>query len=146
MMPVPMHRGEELTADQVEDNRQTVHGDAALLTTTSGIPSPTPITRAGTSTRPVPHPLRRGLRLLPRGPGPGRGSPLNFVESAAKATLVGEVFDDAATGQGLLNFFLRAINCGAIDETEATTRTGLTLDEIRTRSFLAILEGRTTPT
>jgi hypothetical protein len=67
----------------------------------------------------------------------------NFVESAAKATLVGEVFDDAATGQGLLNYFLRAINCGAISEEEATERTGLTLDEIRTRSFLAILGGRT---
>jgi len=66
----------------------------------------------------------------------------NFVDSAAKATLVGEVFDDAATGQGLLNYFLRAINCGAIDESEATTRTGLTVDELRTRSFLRILEGR----
>ena len=66
----------------------------------------------------------------------------NFVESAAKATLVGEVFDDAATGQGLLNYFLRAINCGAIDEAEATNRTGLTVDELRTRSFLRILEGR----
>lgn len=66
----------------------------------------------------------------------------NFVDSAAKATLVGDVFDDAATGQGLLNYFLRAINCGAIDETEATTRTGLTVDELRTRSFLRILEGR----
>ena len=66
----------------------------------------------------------------------------NFVESAAKATLVGEIFDDAATGQGLLNYFLRAINCGAIDEAEATSRTGLTVDELRTRSFLRILEGR----
>jgi len=66
----------------------------------------------------------------------------NFVESAAKATLVGDVFDDAATGQGLLNYFLRAINCGAITEQEATTRTGLTVDELRTRSFLRILEGR----
>ncbi|HEX6301659.1 MAG TPA: phosphoenolpyruvate kinase [Acidimicrobiia bacterium] len=66
----------------------------------------------------------------------------NFVESAAKATLVGDVFDDAATGQGLLNYFLRAINCGAITEDEATTRTGLTIDELRTRSFLRILEGR----
>src|SRR5205814_748495 len=37
----------------------------------------------------------------------------NFVGKAAKATLVGDVFDDAATGQGLLNYFLRAINCGA---------------------------------
>lgn len=66
----------------------------------------------------------------------------NFVESAAKATLVGDVFDDAATGQGLLNHFLRAINCGAITEAEAIDRTGLTLKELRTRSFLRILEGR----
>lgn len=69
----------------------------------------------------------------------------SFVESAAKATLVGDVFDDAATGQGLLNYFLRAINCGAITEEEATTRTGLTVDELRTRSFLHILEGRRKP-
>ena len=66
----------------------------------------------------------------------------NFVESAAKATLVGDVFDDAATGQGLLNYFLRAINCGAITEDEAISRSGLTVDELRTRSFLRILEGR----
>jgi hypothetical protein len=66
----------------------------------------------------------------------------NFVDSAAKATLVGDVFDDAATGQGLLNYFLRAVNCGAITEQEATARTGLTVDELRTRSFLTILEGR----
>jgi hypothetical protein len=66
----------------------------------------------------------------------------NFVDSAAKATLVGEVFDDAATGQGLLNYFLRAINCGAITEEEAMSRTGLTIDELRSRSFLRILEGR----
>jgi len=66
----------------------------------------------------------------------------NFVESAAKATMVGDVFDDAATGQGLLNYFLRAINCAAITEDEATHRTGLTVDELRTRSFLRILEGR----
>jgi len=66
----------------------------------------------------------------------------NFVESAAKATLVGDVFDDAATGQGLLNYFLRAINCGAITEDEAVSRTGLTIPELHTRSFLTILEGR----
>src|SRR5439155_8384645 len=32
-----------------------------------------------------------------------------FVERAAQATLLGNIFDDAATGQGLLNFFLRGI-------------------------------------
>ena len=46
----------------------------------------------------------------------------NFVEKAAQATLVGDVFDDAATGQGLLNYFLRAMNCGAITEDEAVER------------------------
>ena len=65
----------------------------------------------------------------------------NFIEKAAQATLTGDVFDDAATGQGLLNFFLRGLNCGAITEEEAT-RTGLELDELRSRSFVRILEGR----
>ena len=65
----------------------------------------------------------------------------NFVGKAAQATLVGDVFDDAATGQGLLNYFLRGINCGAITEAEATAA-GLTLDELQTRSFVKILAGR----
>jgi citrate lyase beta subunit len=64
-----------------------------------------------------------------------------FVERAAQATLVGDVFDDAATGQGLLNFFLRGLNCGAISEREALA-TGLTLQELGSRSFLKILEER----
>ena len=60
----------------------------------------------------------------------------NFVQKAAQATLVGDVFDDAATGQGLLNYFLRAMNCGAITEEEAVEKSGLTLDELRARSFV----------
>ena len=64
-----------------------------------------------------------------------------FVERAARATLTSDVFDDAATGQGLLNYFLRGLNCGAISEQEALA-TGLSLAEIRTRSFLKILEER----
>jgi citrate lyase beta subunit len=65
----------------------------------------------------------------------------NFIERAAQATLVGDVFDDAATGQGLLNYFLRGLGCGALTEGEVLA-TGLTLAELRTRSFLKILEGR----
>jgi citrate lyase beta subunit len=64
-----------------------------------------------------------------------------FVEKAALASLHGDVFDDAATGQGLLNFFLRGIACGAITEEEALA-TGLSLQEIRSRSFLKILHAR----
>ena len=66
----------------------------------------------------------------------------NFVEKAAKATLVGDVFDDAATGQGLLNYFLRATNCGALTEEEALQLSGLTRDELRSGSFVKILKNR----
>lgn len=65
----------------------------------------------------------------------------NFIDKAAQATLVGDVFDDAATGQGLLNYFLRALNCGAITE-EEIMETGLTIEEVRGKSFLKILENR----
>jgi citrate lyase beta subunit len=66
----------------------------------------------------------------------------NFIARAAQATLVGEVFDDAATGQGLLNFFLRALNCGAVVEDEIGVLTGLTLEELRSGTFARIVQNR----
>jgi citrate lyase beta subunit len=66
----------------------------------------------------------------------------NFVARAAQATLVGDVFDDAATGQGLLNYFLRAINCGAVTEQEAQALTSLSLEELQSGSFVRILKNR----
>ncbi len=65
----------------------------------------------------------------------------NFVEKAAQATLVGDVFDDAATGQGLLNFFARGLSSGALTMEEAR-ETGLTPEELHGRSFLKILDNR----
>jgi citrate lyase beta subunit len=67
----------------------------------------------------------------------------HFVDRAAQATLIGDLFDDAATGQGLLNFFLRAKNCGALTEAEATALSGLSAEELASRSFAKILAGRT---
>ena len=99
----------------------------------------------GPQSRPAPDALRRRLFILPRRAARGDRSSeqfqRSFVEKAAQATLVGDVFDDAATGQGLLNYFLRALNCGAITEEEALA-TGLTLDELRSRSFVKIMKGR----
>jgi hypothetical protein len=65
----------------------------------------------------------------------------NFVERAAQATRVGGVFDDAATGQGLLNFFVRGLAAGALTAEEAA-ETGLSEDELQGRSFVNILEAR----
>ena len=64
-----------------------------------------------------------------------------FINKAAQATLVGNTFDDAATGQDLLNFFLRGIACGAITQQEAIA-TGITMDELKSRSFVHIVSNR----
>jgi citrate lyase beta subunit len=65
----------------------------------------------------------------------------NFIDKAAQATRVGAIFDDAATGQGLLNYFLRALHCGAIPESDIPALTGLTVKELGL-TFDRILAGR----
>jgi citrate lyase beta subunit len=48
----------------------------------------------------------------------------NFISKAAQATLVGDVFDDAATGQGCSTYFLRGVQSGAVSEDEAVRLSG----------------------
>src|SRR6266481_3306461 len=73
---------------------------------------------------------------------PHKGDSLSEEQKRENArALHGDTFDDAATGQGLLNFFLRGVNCGALTEQEALA-TGLSIDELRGRSFLKILNNR----
>jgi citrate lyase beta subunit len=64
-----------------------------------------------------------------------------FVARAAQATVTGTTFDDAASGQGLLNFFLRGMGCGALNEEDAL-QTGLSLHELGERSFARIVANR----
>ena len=145
VMPAPPHRapeGRSLTPAQAAENRAAVHRGWAL------------------HYRHVRHSLRHGYFQgwdLHPAQLPTRYAAVfafylealdaaterlrRFVDRAARATLTGEVFDDAATGQALLNFFLRGLGCGAITEAEALA-TGLTVEEMRTRSFLAILKKR----
>ncbi|MGH9718011.1 MAG: DUF6986 family protein [Candidatus Acidiferrales bacterium] len=66
----------------------------------------------------------------------------NFVEKAAQATRVGQVFDDAAMAQGLLNYFRQAIACGALGAGEVQELTGVSVEELRGGSFLKILKKR----
>lgn len=142
VMPIGPHRGDKLTAAQKKENMQVVHRTWK---------------RAFDHTR---HSLYKGLYQgwdLHPGQFPTRYAAVYsfflesyedarhrlsiFVDRAARATLTGEVFDDAATGQGLLNYFLTGLNCGALSEQEVIA-TGLSIKEIRSRSFLKILEGR----
>lgn len=64
-----------------------------------------------------------------------------FVDQATQATRVGQAFDDAATGQGLLVFFLRGLACGAFDEADLAA-TGLSPSELASRSFASIARRR----
>ena len=63
------------------------------------------------------------------------------MEQASKATVSSDVFDDAATGQGLLNYFFRALNSGAIDP-EDVEDAGVTVEEVLAASFRNITEAR----
>jgi hypothetical protein len=58
-----------------------------------------------------------------------------------KATQAGAAFDDAATGQALVNFFTRGLSSGAITMEEAM-ETGLEASELTGRSFLSIINAR----
>jgi citrate lyase beta subunit len=63
------------------------------------------------------------------------------VDARAGASHQGDFLDDAANGQALLNFFLRGIACGALHADEAAA-TGLSLEEISSRSFQNVLDAR----
>jgi citrate lyase beta subunit len=147
IMPVAPHRfvegGPPLTAEQIEENREVVHR-AWRLHYSHIQHSLTNAFYQGWDLHPAQLPTRYAAvyAFFLESLEAASERLKNFVEKAAKATLVGDVFDDAATGQGLLNYFLRAINCGAITESEAIQLSGLTLAELHSASFVKILKNR----
>jgi hypothetical protein len=66
---------------------------------------------------------------------------LSSATAAAQSSQASEIMDDAATGQALLNFFLRGVACGAISD-EQVLATGITPIELAGRSFARILKDR----
>ena len=143
IMPVAPNRGEDLTAEQIAENISVVHG-AWKLHYEQCRNSLSNAFYQGWDLHPGQLPTRYAavFTFFLEGLDAASERLKNFVEKAAQATLVGDVFDDAATGQGLLNYFLRAINCGAVTEEEAIERTSVTLDELRSGSFVTILKNR----
>ncbi|WP_420130031.1 DUF6986 family protein [Longimicrobium sp.] len=146
VLPVPLHRaaqGETLTAQQERENRESVHRawrmhyDDVRHSLVHGF-------YQGWDLHPAQVPTRYAavFAFFLEGLDLAAQRLRNFVDKAAQATLVGDVFDDAATGQGLLNYFARGINSGALTEDEAREMTSLTLEELRGRSFLQILRNR----
>jgi hypothetical protein len=147
IMPVAPHRagkdGPPLTPAQQDENREVVHR-AWKLHYDHIQHSLTNAYYQGWDLHPAQFPTRYAAvyAFFLDGLAAASERLSNFVEKAAKATLVGDVFDDAATGQGLLNYFLRATNCGAITEDEALRLSSLTPEELRSGSFVKILKNR----
>ena len=145
ILPVGPHRptdGNPLTDSQLEENKMVVH-NAWRLNFNNVSHSLKHGYYQGWDLHPSHLPLRYAAvySFFLEGLSSTSVRLKSFMGKAAQATLIGDVFDDAATGQALLNYFLQGISCGAILEKDVE-KTGLTLDEIRTRSFKNILEGR----
>jgi citrate lyase beta subunit len=143
IMPVPVHRSATLSPQDLLENRTVVHR-AWKLHSDHVRHSLDNAFYQGWDLHPAQLPTRYATvySWFLEGLDAASERLRNFVSKAAQATIVGDVFDDAATGQGLLNYFLRAINCGAIPEADALDLTGLTLEELRSASFVKILNGR----
>ena len=142
IMPVAPHRG-DLTAAQTAENAAVVHR-AWKLHYEHVRHSLANAFYQGWDLHPAQFPTRYAAvyTFFLEGLDAASERLRNFVEKAAQATLIGDVFDDAATGQGLLNYFLRAINCRALTEQEAQDLTSLSLEELRFGSFVKILQNR----
>ena len=141
ILPIAPHRGENLTPEQIIENRNVVqcawkiHYDHCRHSLANGFFQGWDLHPAQIVSR-----YAAVFAFFLESLDAAAERLKHFVEISARATLVGEVFDDAATGQGLLNFFLRAINCGAISENDATRRTGLTIENLSSMSFAKILK------
>jgi len=142
IMPVSPHRGEDISNLQFKENLDSIHRAWKLSykhirhSLAQGFyqgwdlhPGQIPIRYAANASFFLEQVQESTTRLK------------NFVKQASKATLSGDVFDDAATGQGLLNFFFRALNSGAIDP-EDIEKTGVSVEEVKGGSFRKIVESR----
>ena len=140
-LPVPPHRGAKgapLSRAQLEANRAEVHGawrahyDSVRRALQEGW-------YQGWDLHPLQLVSRHAATIAFYLEGrDAAGARLEaFVGRAAKASLHGNVLDDAATARGLLNFFLRGVACGALTERD-TRATGMTLEEMRARNFATV--------
>lgn len=142
-MPVPIYKGENLSAKQVRENKYIVH--KAWRTHFNNI---THSLIDGFYQSWDLHPAQLVARYAAvysfflESKDAQAKRLKGFIEKATQAITTGNVFDDAASAQGLLNFFVRALNCKAMTEEEITSETNLSVEELRSGSFLQIMRSR----
>ncbi len=141
-LPVPIHRGKTPTAAEQAENERAVHAAWTLHARNVRRALSLGISR-GWDLHPSQLPARYGALFsffLSQRDAMSRRLAA-FLARATQATLSGQIFDDAATGQGLVNFFLKGLACGGLDERDLSATT-LSLSELRSRSFAEIVRAR----
>ena len=142
-MPVPVYRGDDLSPEQIKENKRAVqqawraHFNNITHSMINGFYQSWDL-----------HPAQLAARYAAvyafflESADASAKRLRGFSEKATRAILTGNQFDDAASAQGLLNFFVRALNCRALTEDEIRESTGLSVEELRTGSFARIMAGR----
>lgn len=136
VMPVPVRREGRLSEGQKSENRRAVHHgwrvhfENVTRSMSTGFyqswdlhPNQLPARYAAVYSFFLQHFEAQAERLT------------GFIDKAAKANLTGSTFDDAASAQGMLNFFRRALDCQALTAAEVQTATGIDPERIRSMSF-----------
>lgn len=142
-IPVPLHRGEKLSKLEINQNKQSIHKAWRLhfnnvtKSQINGFYQSWDLHPAQLVARyaAVYSFFLESFELQSR-------RMKEFMNKLTKAAMTGNQFDDAASAQGLVNYFLRGINCGAFLENEVFHSTTLTLADLKTGSFIQMMKNR----
>ncbi len=131
VMPVPVHRDETLTEAQRAENRRSVH--AGWLKHFQNVSASM---ADGFYQSWDLHPNQLVARYAAvyaffLAEMDAQAARLKaFLGKATQASLTGNTFDDAASAQGIVNFFRNGFDCGAFSEDEVKRSTGLTSTDL----------------
>lgn len=140
-MPVAVHKNENLNADQLKENKRAVHGawrkhyNNVTYSLINGFYQSWDLHPAQLAAR---YAAVYSFFLESQDAQAERLK--GFINKATQALTTGNTFDDAASAQGLLNFFQRALNSGAMTEAEITEKIGLTAEQLKSSSFMKIAQ------
>ncbi len=142
LLPVAVHRGENLSPEQLAENRTAVwtawreHFSNVTYSLSNGFYQSWDLHPAQLPTR-----YAAVYAFFAASMNSSAKRLRVFLDKATQASLTGNQFDDAASANGLLNFFARALSCGAIEESEILEKTGLSAEDVQI-SFAEIMQKR----
>jgi hypothetical protein len=135
-MPVALHKDAKLTDEQKSENRHSVHtGWREHFENVSASMANGFLSELGSPSESTRRAICCGLCILPPIPRSRRARLRGFIEKSTKANLTGNTFDDAASANGLINFFRLGLDCSAFTTAEVKKATGMSASEIKNLRF-----------